>query len=80
MPRSAPLLTCTIDRFEGAKAVLRFNLGNNDRQELIVSQNYLPKDTKEGEVLNIELLTSHQAKNRQTNLAKEILKEILNGK
>lgn len=70
-----PTLSCTLDRFDNGQAVLEF--GN--RQTLTIARRYLPKDAKEGLVLQVELLTDRLATKRRENLAKAILEEILNG-
>ncbi|EKD57086.1 MAG: hypothetical protein ACD_58C00005G0002 [uncultured bacterium] len=72
-------LTCNIDRIENDKAVLCF-FSRDNRQQLILSKKYLPKDSKEGDVFNVEFLSESQLTTKNKNLAQEILKEILNGK
>lgn len=80
MSKPTPSLSCVIDRLEGSKVVILFRFGNNNCQQLIIPRNLLPKDIKEGTVLSMEFLTEKQATVRQKNLAREILREILNGK
>lgn len=79
LARSSSLLTCTIDRFEGQKAVLRFTFNTHYRSELVLPKNLLPKGNKQGDILLVEFLTDKQATLRQKNLARAILKEILGG-
>lgn len=67
-------LTCTIDRIELAKAVLEFE----NRQQLVVSKKFLPKNLAEGAVLRVEFLTDELATERRQNLARAVLEEILN--
>lgn len=74
MNRYSEALTCIIDRFESGKAVLKFR----DNQELVLPKRFLPSDCQEGDVLNVELLTQKATTARRENLAKAILKEILN--
>jgi hypothetical protein len=63
-----------VDRFEGTKAVLRF-----EDQDLVISKKMLPKDIKEGDALITEFVTDKAYAKRQENLAKAILEEILKG-
>ncbi len=69
-------LTCVVDRFENGQAVLIFSL-NSDKQEFILPKRYLPKKAKEGEILHLEMYLEKDAEERQRNLAKKILEEIL---
>lgn len=48
-------------------------------QTLTVSKKYLPKGIKEGEAVIFEILTDELLTNRNANLAKAMLEEILNG-
>ena len=48
------MLSATVDRWEGDKAVLRLEEG----QELVVDIKDLPKGTKEGSVLSLSFLLS----------------------
>lgn len=68
-------LTAVIDRFENGFAVLDFGHG----QILTVAKRFLSKSAKEGDALQVELLTDMQATKRRENLARTILQEILNG-
>lgn len=68
-------LTCVIDRFEGGFGILRFEKG----QQIIIPKKFLPKDIKEGDILNVEFLTNEQKTERAKNLAKAILSEIFKG-
>jgi len=70
-------LTCVLDRFENAKAILRFNFSNCDKQELVVAKRYLPSDIKEGDIIYLELFSDKKAEERRRNLAKQMLEEIL---
>lgn len=72
-------LICVLDRFEDSKAVLRFDFSHDDRQELIVAKRFLPKNLKEGDYIYLEAFTSAAAKERQGNLARKMLEEILKG-
>jgi len=78
MSKKSTSLTCTIDRFENSKAVLRFYLSQNDQQELVVAKRSLPPGTKEGSVLYIDLCLDSQMEEKKKNIAKLMLKEILN--
>lgn len=72
-------ITCTLDRFENSKAVLRFNFSDNDFQELIVAKRYLPKKVKEGSVLHLDFYLDEETEIRRQNLARQVLEEILKG-
>ena len=72
-------ITCVLDRFERQKAVLRFNFGKNDSQELVLAKRYLPKNCQEGSVLQLKFITNKQADENKKNLAYKILEEILKG-
>jgi hypothetical protein len=71
----ADILSATIDRFEGDKAVLRFE----DGQELVLERSSLPAQTHEGTQLFLELKSSNLESNKQIE-AKHLLMEILQGK
>lgn len=62
----------TIDRIEENKAVLIFD----NSQELLIDITELPKDSKEGDVLEIIFQSSLESAQRQQQ-AKAILNEIL---
>jgi hypothetical protein len=72
---SASILSATIDRFEGDKAVLRFE----DGQELVLERNLLPAQTHEGAQLFLELKNNNLESDKQAE-AKRLLMEILQGK
>jgi hypothetical protein len=74
MKNNGPL-TATIDRFENGLAVLEFD----HNQMLTVTRRHLPKDAREGDVVEIEFLTDELATKRRGNLAKAMLEEILKG-
>lgn len=78
MSKNQQPLTCVLDRIEGREAVLVFEFYEK-RRELVVPLNYLPKKSKEGDIFNLELFPAVDATKRRENLAREILKEILNG-
>lgn len=80
MSKPTANLTCTIDRIEDQKIVVRFNLGGKDHQELVLAKKYLPKDSKEGDIFTVEFLSDRELSQKQKNLAREILREILSGK
>lgn len=63
-----------LDRFEGSKAVLLY-----EGQELIVPRRMLERDAKEGDAVFSELVCEKKMTQRRENLAKAILKEILEG-
>lgn len=73
-------LLATIDRFENGFAVLSFGLpaGRAGKgQFLTVAKKFLPKNIKEGDVLQCEFLTDKLAKKNQAERARHLLKEIL---
>lgn len=63
----------TIDRFEGDRAVLRTNAG----QELVVPRNELPAHAREGDVLTISFGQDAAATDERAQRAKDMLNEIL---
>ncbi len=75
MAKSNGELKATIDRFEQGLAVLEFD----HNQTLTVARRYLPKSAKEGDVVNVELITDMLATKRKKNLARAMLEEILKG-
>jgi len=77
MSKKSSELTCVLDRFENAKAVLRFNFSVDDKQELIVAKRFLPKDAREGDIIYIELFSDTKKEERRRNLARHMLEEIL---
>jgi hypothetical protein len=63
-----------IDRFEGAKAVIK----TEDRQELIWPKDKLPRDLGEGDLVELAIGAADSlASGRQEKVAREILKQIL---
>lgn len=66
-------LQCLLDRLVNGRAVLRFS----DSQELAVARRFLPKTVSEGDVLHIHLHTEATATIQKEELAKAILREIL---
>jgi uncharacterized protein (DUF2225 family) len=67
------MLKATIDRFEGDFAILSLE----DGQKLNWPKEKLPKNIKEGAVLWLSILEDKEATQKQRELAKEILNEIL---
>lgn len=63
-----------LDRFEGAKAVLLY-----EGQELIVPRRVLDINAKEGDAIYSELVCEKKMEKRRENLARAVLKEILEG-
>lgn len=63
----------TIDRFEGDRAVLRTNAG----QELVVPRGELSTQTREGDVLTVSFATDAPATSERAQRAKDMLNEIL---
>lgn len=72
-------LTCVIDRFEDGQAVLIFEFSQNNRRELVVPRRYLPKNVQESDILHLEIYNEIDAKERNKNLARKVLEEILQG-
>ncbi|MBU4257313.1 DUF3006 domain-containing protein [Patescibacteria group bacterium] len=70
------ILKLTIDRFEGDKAVLIAESG----EQIIWPKNKLPEDIHEGMVLNFNIQNSEEAEKDKKELAKNILNEILKAK
>jgi len=66
-------ITVTIDRFEGDKAVLI----TKDKQAINWPKDKLPQKTKEGTVLEINIVDAANKTNDNKQLAKNILSEIL---
>lgn len=67
------ILKLTIDRFEGDKAVLIAENG----EQIIWPKNKLPEQAREGMVLNFNVQNSEEAEKDKKELAKNILNEIL---
>lgn len=67
------ILKLTIDRFEGDKAVLIAESG----EQIIWPKNKLPEQAREGMVLNFNVQNSEEAEKDKKELAKNILNEIL---
>lgn len=63
-----------LDRVEGTKAVLLY-----EGQELIVPRRMLDREVQEGDAIFTELVCEKKMVMRRENLAKAILKEILEG-
>lgn len=63
-----------LDRFEGSKAVLRYN-----EQELVLPKRCLGYDVQEGDVLHAEFIGDKMMTKRKENLARAMLEEILKG-
>ena len=63
-----------LDRVEGTRAVLLY-----EGQELIVPRRILDRETKEGDAIFTELIGEKKMEKRRENLAKAVLKEILEG-
>lgn len=66
-------VSATLDRFERGQAVLRFS----DGQQLILAKKYLPRGTKEGSVIRMELFRSEDEEKRREAIARYLLEEIL---
>ncbi len=79
MSRNHQPLTCVIDRIEGSEAVLIFEFSPNEKRELLLPKKYLPSRIKEGDILHLEIYHAKDAEERQRNLARKILDEILAG-
>lgn len=63
----------TIDRFENDKVVLK----TDDGDTIIWPKNKLPENTREGAVLNFNILSDLETEKDKREMAKEILNEIL---
>lgn len=63
----------TVDRFEGDRAVLRTNAG----QELVVPRGEIPANVHESDVLTISFGTDAEATDARAQRAKDVLNEIL---
>lgn len=64
-----------VAKIEGSKVTLAIN-----GQKITLPARLLPRDIKEGDVLYGELLTDTMKKERQKDLARAVLEEILNNK
>ncbi len=64
-----------VDRFENGSAVLISPGGT-----VIVPRDLLPPDSREGDVLGIDLFYLRNEKKRRENIARALLDEILNSK
>lgn len=71
---SEKTLHAVVDRFENDFVVVSFGKAG----ELILPRKKLPENLKEGDALSTEVITNEMAQKRKEQLAKEILKEILN--
>ncbi|MDP2754058.1 MAG: DUF3006 domain-containing protein [Nitrospirota bacterium] len=67
------IIKLTIDRFEGEKAVLIAESG----EQIIWPKNKLPEQAREGMVLSFNVQNSEEAEKDKKELAKNILNEIL---
>jgi hypothetical protein len=77
----------TIDRFEGDRAVLRTNAGqdpavqseglNTAGQELVVPKREVPATAREGDALTVNFSTDASATDERAQRAKEMLNQIL---
>ena len=65
----------TIDRFEGAQAVIILD----DGQELLWPKSKLTDDTTAGQAVNLYLSEDDLSTKEKNNLAKDVLNEILRG-
>jgi Protein of unknown function (DUF3006) len=63
----------TIDRFEGEKAVIILA----DGQTLVIDKKFLPKETKEGDLLEINFFSSRNQTATAQNSVNKLLKKIL---
>jgi hypothetical protein len=61
-----------IDRFEGDKAVLKF-----EKEIIVWPKNKIPADAREGSVLNFDIHSDSEKEQTNKKLAKDILNEIL---
>lgn len=67
-------LTCQFDRLKDGRAVLRLT----DNQEITIAQRLLPTGIRPGQTLEIHLFTPETAQQHRQELARAVLKEILN--
>lgn len=63
----------TIDRFEGDKAVIKTEFGD----QILWPKNKLSSDLTEGAVINLAIMLDSQATDSKEELAKQILNQIL---
>lgn len=68
-------LKATVDRIEGKHALLSFE----DGQHLTVSREMLPSEVQEGSVVEVTFLADHEAAERETEVARRLLNQILRG-
>lgn len=68
-------LTATIERKEGRFYILHFS----DQQELRVPVHLLSRQVRIGDVVHVSCRTEQEAKANKTELAQQILEQILNG-
>lgn len=61
-----------VDRIEGIKAVVL--LGEEEQDAVDFPKNFLPPETKEGDILNFKV----QVKSRKTKEAKEKISDMIN--
>ncbi|MCX6778921.1 MAG: DUF3006 domain-containing protein [Candidatus Magasanikbacteria bacterium] len=69
-------VSCVIDRLEEDKAVLKFD----DGQKLTIAIDFLPEDSVEGSVLDINFKEEGGAEEERAKQAKAILNQILKNK
>ena len=62
-----------IDRFEGSKAVLV----TEDDSEVILPQQILPPDARQGDCLQIEITVDEEATNQARQTAENLLQRLL---
>ncbi len=67
------LISAIVDRFEDSQAIII--LENAD--QIIWPKQKLPPETKEGQHLNINISLDHASQDKQENIAKKFLNEIL---
>jgi hypothetical protein len=67
--------TATIERKEGRFYVLHFS----DQQELRVPVHMLSRQAHEGDTIHLHCLTEQESRASKTELAQQILEQILNG-
>jgi len=65
-------ISWTIEKFENGSVVLLGSSGN-----LTIPRSYIAKNMKVGDVVTAEFFLLNQAKQRQANIARSILEEIL---
>lgn len=66
-------IMATVDRYEGEFAILR-----HKDHEILWAKDDLPENVKEGDIIALTAMTQEQATKSRTDLAKELLNNILN--